>query len=127
MRKGAMELTVTMRKEYEARRRREHQRVADHVLRTVGVRQHAGKRVLYVDDIVAREKALLSVFDDIRAWYTSEERATLFQNNVPLGVAVTTMVLRVAKFELDERVVRSKGEQHRVIGFRRRRPGKAGE
>jgi hypothetical protein len=125
MRKDATKLTAAMRQEFEARRRREHQRVADRVLRIVGVKRHAGKRALFVDDITARDKALRAVLDDLKAWYTSSQRSSLFKNNKPLAVAIVRMVLRVANYELDERVVRSKGEENHVLYFRR--TGKAGE
>ena len=117
MRQGGIELTALMREQFEARRRDEHQRLANHVLRVVG--GHKGKRVLRVSDIVARQAELLTLAADLKAWYTSEERASLYRSNEPIGVAIVAMVLGVAGFEVDECEVRYRGKEVDALGLRR--------
>ena len=117
MRQGGIELTALMREQFEARRRVEHQRLADHVLRVVGA--HTGKRVLRVNEIVAHQAELLTLAADLKAWYTSEERSTLYRNNEPISVAIVVMVLSVAGFEVDECEVRCRGKEVDALELRR--------
>jgi hypothetical protein len=85
MRRGGADFTQTMRDHYQTLRRREHERLADRVLRTVGVRQHGGGRVVFVADATRHERALVALAGWVKAWYTSEERHQLYHNNARLG------------------------------------------
>jgi hypothetical protein len=118
MRKDATSLTAAMRQQYETRRRHEHQRLAEQVLRTMGVQRRGGRRYLLLHDMHTKEKALCSTFADLVAWYTSAERALLCQNNSPLAVAIVRVVLGAAGYRLEERMLDG---DHQALFFSRSR------
>jgi hypothetical protein len=116
MRKDATALTAAMRQQYETRRRHEQQRLAQQLLRTVGIRRSGGRRYLLLSDMQTKERALRSTFADLVAWYTSAERALLFQNNAPLAVAIVRVVLGAAGYKLEDRTL---DEDRRALFFQK--------
>eukprot|EP00037_Helgoeca_nana_P024199 m.256382 g.256382 ORF g.256382 m.256382 type:complete len:130 (+) comp26570_c0_seq15:5030-5419(+) len=114
MRKDATALTAAMRQQYETRRRHEQQRLAQQILRMVGIRRSSGRRFLLLSDMQTKEKTLCSTFADLVAWYTSAERALLFQNNTPLAVAIVRVVLGAAGYKIEDRML---DEDRRALFF----------
>jgi hypothetical protein len=115
---GGIAFTEVMREQFEALRRKHHARLADRVLKTVGVRECGGHRVLLVADVERREAALLRLAGEVYAWYTGEERQLLYRRSVVAGVAIAKVILHAVGHPAEDISVELDGERRRALALR---------
>lgn len=115
MQRGGIVFTQTMREEYELLRRRELRRLAGKVLRTVGVRQLDGRKVLLCSDVARHERSIVNMGGPLRAFTTGEERHAVYQANTRLAEAIVKILLRLAGHSVAEIVVDVDGKPHRAL------------
>jgi hypothetical protein len=115
MRRGGAEFTQMMREQYDTLRQRQHGRLAERVIRTVGKREYNGTRYLFLGDISRRECMLLKMAGELKAWWTGEERREVYRSTPRLGTAIATIILKSAGHPADEVDVDLDGETYRAL------------
>ena len=115
MPRGGAEFTQMMRDQYDTLRRRQHARLADRVIRIVGEREYGGTKYLFLGDISRRERMLLKMAGELKAWYTGEERREVYRSTTRLGVAIAKIVLASAGHPANEADVDLEGETYRAL------------
>jgi hypothetical protein len=115
MRHGGAEFTQTMREQYDTLRRRQHARLAERVIRTVGGREYKGTKYLFLGDISRHEGMLLKMAGELKAWYTGEERHEVYRSTARLGTAIAKTILKSAGHPANEVDVDLDGDTYRAL------------